>query len=295
MRKHKFGLFHPKTFRRFLQGVLSVTKQLGLFGRKFGYYIPYAYADRVSDNVSYPLKWLKERMENSLGEFSMLIDKSKKHSDILKKFERGSKYAPHSPRYNQDWFSGLDATMAYTLVRDLRPSKIIEVGGGHSTYFLAQAVRDDNFECEFHCVNPKSIKKIKNICTFHKKLLDRADLKLFENLKAGDIIFIDGSHQFLKGTDLELLFLEVFPYLPKRVYIHFHDVFLPNNYPEDENWNWWNFNEQNFLATLLSGGDKFEIVLPNFFIKKYAPQLSENIYAPCHKTAMESSFWIKSN
>ncbi|MBL9036152.1 MAG: class I SAM-dependent methyltransferase, partial [Rhodospirillaceae bacterium] len=39
------------------------------------------------------------------------------------------------PRWNQDWFCGLDAAMLYTLIRARAPQRVIEIGSGHSTRF----------------------------------------------------------------------------------------------------------------------------------------------------------------
>jgi len=49
---------------------------------------------------------------------------------------------PPAPRWNQDWFPRLDAAAAYAMVRRHRPARIVEVGSGHSTRFLARAVVD---------------------------------------------------------------------------------------------------------------------------------------------------------
>ena len=42
----------------------------------------------------------------------------------------------------QDWFSGLDAAAAYCLIREHRPARVVEIGSGHSTRFIARAIRD---------------------------------------------------------------------------------------------------------------------------------------------------------
>src|SRR6185503_4717515 len=49
---------------------------------------------------------------------------------------------PPAPRWNQDWFPRLDAAAAYAMVRITQPRRIVEVGSGHSTRFLARAVAD---------------------------------------------------------------------------------------------------------------------------------------------------------
>ena len=53
---------------------------------------------------------------------------------------------PPEPRWNQDWSTRLDALAAYVTVRQVRPTRIVEIGAGHSTWFLARAVRDGGAE-----------------------------------------------------------------------------------------------------------------------------------------------------
>jgi hypothetical protein len=42
--------------------------------------------------------------------------------------------------FNNDFFSGFDAAVYYSLIRHLKPQRIIEIGGGHSTPIAAQAL-----------------------------------------------------------------------------------------------------------------------------------------------------------
>jgi len=44
------------------------------------------------------------------------------------------------PRWNQDWFPRLDACAAYVMVRPAQSARIVEVGVGHLTRFLARAI-----------------------------------------------------------------------------------------------------------------------------------------------------------
>src|SRR3989337_782513 len=53
----------------------------------------------------------------------------------------------------------------------------------------------------------------------------------FPPLGEGDILFIDSSHQLKPGSDVEFLLKAVLPMLPAGVRVHFHDIFLPDDYP----------------------------------------------------------------
>src|SRR5579859_4318418 len=63
--------------------------------------------------------------------------------------------APPAPRWNQDWFPRLDAAAAYAMVRTLAPRRIVEIGSGHSTRFLARAVTDGGFDTHITAIDPQ--------------------------------------------------------------------------------------------------------------------------------------------
>ena len=60
---------------------------------------------------------------------------------------------------------GLDGAMAYAMVRKFKPRRIIEVGSGHSTRFMAQAIEDAQLETELHWIDPQPRREIDEICS----------------------------------------------------------------------------------------------------------------------------------
>lgn len=56
--------------------------------------------------------------------------------------------------------------------------------------------------------------------------------RVFSELEAGDILFIDSSHVVSTGGDVNRLLLELVPALPAGVRVHVHDIFWPFDYPE---------------------------------------------------------------
>jgi hypothetical protein len=57
--------------------------------------------------------------------------------------------------------------------------------------------------------------------------------RVFEQLQAGDILFVDSSHVAKTGSDVNTIVFDVIPRLRAGVHIHFHDIFLPRDYPPD--------------------------------------------------------------
>lgn len=72
--------------------------------------------------------------------------------------------------------------------------------------------------------------------------VEETDLAVFAQLEAGDLLFIDSSHVSKAGSDVNHLFFEVLPRLKSGVYVHLHDIFLPDEYPKpwviDEERSW---------------------------------------------------------
>ena len=69
-------------------------------------------------------------------------------------FARFGGEAP-APRFEQDWFPRLDAAMAYALVRERRPPRIVEIGSGHSSRVMARAIIDGNLPVDFVTIDPQ--------------------------------------------------------------------------------------------------------------------------------------------
>ena len=93
--------------------------------------------------------------------------------------------------------------------------------------------------------------------------LQEIDIRIFEELEANDILFIDSTHIAKINSDVNRIFFEILPRLKSGVYIHFHDIFYPFSYPNDwlRDKNSW--NEAYVLRAFLSFNSVFEIVFFN--------------------------------
>jgi hypothetical protein len=200
---------------------------------------------------------------------------------------------PPAPRWNQDWFPRLDAAAAYAAVRSLKPKRIVEVGSGHSTRFLARAVADGGLDTRITAIDPQpraSIEKlaVEWLCTPVQRVA------AFPALGEGDILFIDSSHQFKPGSDVDFLLNAVLPMLPAGVRVHFHDIFLPDDYPE--HWAWRRYNEQPAVAALIRK-DVFRVDFASHATVRFAPEKIRGVLErlPLVPGAIESSLWLTRN
>lgn len=269
-----------KSLRRLGFGLSTV---LGLTPR--GFFIPYRYAASAAP-MDYPaLRPLFAAAEPAFAEVVMDIAA---FAAELKTIAHGGGTA----RFDQDWFPRLDAAAAYARVRVSRPRKIVEIGSGHSTRFLARAVADGGLATDITCIDPAPRAGLQGLGVRHRPTLLRdADPGIFAELGANDILFIDSSHVAMPGTDVDRLFLDVLPRLAAGVFVHVHDVFLPDDYPTA--WRWRGYNEQLVVGALLQGGG-YELVFASRYVTTHATHLVGDALdgLPLIPDAPETSLWL---
>ena len=194
---------------------------------------------------------------------------------------------PPAPRWNQDWFPRLDAAAAYAMVRTLEPRRIVEVGCGHSTRFLARAVADARLDTRITAIDPAPRASLDGLAVqLLKQPVQATPPALFQELEDRDILFIDSSHQLKPGSDVEFLLERALPCLARGVRVHFHDIFLPDPYPAA--WAWRRYNEQQAVAPLIGAGYAVE------FSSHRAGKLNGVLgRLPLAEGAIESSLWLR--
>ena len=200
----------------------------------------------------------------------------------------GGEPAP-APRWTQDWFPRLDAAAAYAIVRATRPQRIVEVGSGHSTRFLARAVADEGLATRITAIDPRPRASLAGLAVqWVPQRVETVDAVLFAALEPGDILFIDSSPQVKPGSDVAFLIDEVLPRLASGVRVHFHDIFLPDDYPAE--WAWRRYNEQDAVARLLEDGFAQEFS-SHQALKHPLPEILSRL--PLPPAAIESSLWLR--
>ena len=205
----------------------------------------------------------------------------------------GREPAP-APRWAQDWVPGLDGAAAYALVRAGRPKRIVEVGSGHSTRFMARAARDGGFDCAITCIDPAPRAALSGLAVdWRRGTLREIGLAPFSALEAGDVAFFDSSHVLMPGSDVDDALNRVLPALAPGVLVHFHDVFLPDPYPAE--WAWRGYNEQPALAPLITGGACETIWASRWARTRMAARLAAGPLAslPLPPGAHEASLWLR--
>ena len=172
-----------------------------------------------------------------------------------------------TPHWRNDYFTGDDARVASAIVRTFCPSQIIEIGSGHSTRFFRKAIRDGQLATRLISVDPRPRAEIRQLVDVaEEELLQELPLARFSDLKPGDVLFYDGSHLVFHGSDVTHFFLRVLPRVAAGVFVHVHDVFLPDEYPEHFDLRY--YNEQYLLAAMLMIPGLWEILAPVNYLKQ---------------------------
>jgi hypothetical protein len=165
-----------------------------------------------------------------------------------------------------EMFSRLDAWMLQAMLRHCAPSRVIEVGCGWSSLVTARVNREYfGGSINFTCIEPYPPEflqnDIKGISGLVVSPVEQVPIDLFLELEAGDILFIDSSHTVKTGGDVVFLLQEVLPRLVDGVVVHFHDIFLPRDYPPDWVFSGRAWNEQYAVRSFLTFNAGFEILL----------------------------------
>lgn len=171
--------------------------------------------------------------------------------------------------FDNDFFSGFDAAVYYSLVRHLKPQRIVEIGGGYSTRIAAKAL-SANQNGSLTCIEPYPEARLSHAdlkVEVMTKRVEQIDVDFFSCLKANDILFIDSSHTVKFGSDVCYEFLEILPRLAQGVWVHVHDIFFPHDYPAE-----WlinrrmALNEQYLLEAFLAFNSDFKVALANYWL-----------------------------
>lgn len=173
-------------------------------------------------------------------------------------------------RHNQNGvgpgFGPIESQVLHCFIRTYSPTRILEIGSGVSTMCMLEAAhlnRQDNKHVpEITSLEPYPRRALVACDEIHlvAKMCQEAPSSLFQNLSAGDLLFIDSTHAVKIGSDVLRIYLEIIPALPPGVFLHIHDIFLPYSYPRNvfSRPFWW--QETALLIALLVNNPKLSVL-----------------------------------
>lgn len=202
----------------------------------------------------------------------------------------------------------LDARTLYYMLREHRPARYLEIGSGLSTYYASLAAgrnAQEGAPLQITCIEPYPFEALRTIDNFElvEGFVQDVPLSRFEELEAGDVLFIDSSHALKIDSDVAFLFLEVLPRLKPGVIVHIHDVHFPFNgpFPADtwlfgERWPvYW--NEAMVVQIFLAHSSAYSVLLSTPMIRHTDEGVLTSLfddYTPLAADANpSSSLWLR--
>lgn len=241
---------------------------------RWGYHIrPVHYYEPLPDFRTITRETVNRRREfpaldfNWSGQLSLLQSLTKYRDEL------DQLYQSCAFNFGNGFFGGFDAAAYYALIRELKPGRVIEVGGGYSSQIALQALNRNQSEHNsgaLQVIEPFPEPRLTDAIAQNvviSKPVQEVDAEFFAALEPNDILFIDSSHTVKFGSDVCYLILEILPLLKPGVWLHIHDIFFPNDYPAE-----WlleqrlALNEQYLVEAFLSHNKSFSIRLSNHWL-----------------------------
>ncbi len=228
--------------------------------------------------------------------------------ELLNKFKKYYKEQPFGSRkreglrfyFENPSYSYSDAIVLYCMIRHLQPKKIIEVGSGYSSCIILDTNElffGDSISCTFIEPYPQLLQSLikgadkMKIEVIQKNLQD-VNLDKFSELSAGDIFFVDSTHVSKINSDVNYIFFKILPYLESGVYIHFHDIFYPFEYPKEWVYQGLAWNEAYLLRAFLQYNNAFKIQFFNTYLEHFhREEFFDEMPIPLKYVG--ASIWIK--
>jgi Methyltransferase domain len=200
-------------------------------------------------------------------------------------------------------FESVDAELLYAMIRTTQPHNVLELGSGYSTLLISMAARrnmNDGVPTRHTVYDPYPREHILGSILPEPTILEAVSatdvpLEAFEKLGEGDVLFVDTTHTVKLGSDVNFIVLEVLPRLQPGVIVHFHDVFLPWEYPrvwfEQMRYYW---AEQYLLQAFLAFNTAFTILVPANAVAREHPLRLSKVIPSFQQGAMPGSLWLTS-
>lgn len=211
-----------------------VFEDRGLVLVPSGFYYPIPTLEDIEDSWEYRTEM--PFLDETIFDRALLAAELERLMPFAAEFnppEEGDLDHPAEYAWNMSIFGWSDAIAYYSILRERKPRRVIEIGSGFSTLIATQAMTK-NGSGEVICVEP-----------YPRAFLHDLDITLVEqpvevlavdwfndNLGPGDVLFIDSTHVVKTGSDCVYLYLKLLPELRNDLLIHVHDVHAPGATPK---------------------------------------------------------------
>jgi predicted O-methyltransferase YrrM len=197
-------------------------------------------------------------------------------------------------QFDNGFYGSPDAEVLYAMVRTLRPRRIVEIGCGNSTRIIRQAIRDGQIDCKHIGIDPQPRREVSGLVDMRidRPIEDAGAEAHIEKLDAGDILFIDTSHEVKPANDVAYIYGRLVPGLSAGVIVHIHDIFIPYEYPRawllDTGRKW---GEQYIVQAIVMNSANWEVLWPGYFLQRTLPEFARHF--PYLSSGYAQSLWLR--
>lgn len=239
-------------------------------------------------------KFVRDIIENAADTIESNLRNLQQFTPLVRELTENKELTP-AVNWKNHFIPALDALSLFWAASN-SGSTFVEVGSGNSTIFVRRAIGHLGLNTRLISIDPFPRVDINTLCDeIIRQPLEQVDLTIFDQLQAGDVVFIDNSHRSFMNSDVTVVMLDVLPRLKKGVLIGFHDIFLPFDY--FSSWSNRAYNEQYLLGCyLLANPQYLDLQLCNYWItsqRMHVEPLSEiwDLLGEDVKNRSASAFW----
>jgi hypothetical protein len=209
--------------------------------------------------------------------------------------KEGMRYFFQNPNYSYG-----ESIILYCIMRHLQPKKIIEVGSGYSSCVILdtnELFLENTAHCTFIEPYPDLLRSLikhgdADMVNIITRDLQDINIDIFKELSEGDILFFDSTHVSKINSDVNHIFFEILSQIKSGVYVHFHDICYPFEYPKQWIYQGRAWNEAYILRAFLQYNQAFAIQFFNSYLGYfYKDILSRDM--PLYATNPGTSLWMK--
>jgi len=213
---------------------------------------------------------------NPAGQEQVVKDLKRRFGTEYDRFPPNRASAPSNGFHlDNGMFGSVDAELLYGMVRRVKPRHVVEVGAGWTSLVIADALVRNAAQghpathVAVDPVAPGFAYKIPGLRVVNETLQARSDV--LDLIEPGDMVVADTSHIYVPGHEIDVLLQKMADW--QGVHVHFHDVFLPNDYPDS--WADRHYDEQGHIEAFMEANATWEVTLAANYLHHERPELLE--------------------
>jgi hypothetical protein len=192
------------------------------------------------------------------------------------------------------WYPTPDAEIYASMIHDHRPDQVVEVGSGFSTHIARRALQFARHDAPLTVIDPQPRTDVEQAAdhVIYERVED-SKLEKFA-LTGRSLLFIDSSHITRPRGDVPYLHCEVLPQLPAGTIVHFHDIFIPYDYPTCYDHLCW--TEQYLLHCLLAHSPRYHTLMSTQYLSRHYRAEMQATFGPevgVDNLFYGASYWIQ--